>query len=133
MSLIKWLPFLRSINQTYKISPPNSWHWFISFRLAKLWMHPVYIYREEKLSSFAEVVDQKRITNRAKETQNVREKWKKEKVREEWEKRRGTGTGVKPEREREKPDSAPPYATTCIDRGLCHWIPPVVGRFLSLC
>lgn len=46
-------------------------------------MHPVYIYREEKLSSFAEVVDQKRITNRAKETQNVGEKWKKEKVREE--------------------------------------------------
>lgn len=48
-------------------------------------------------------------------------------------KKGGTGTGVKPEREREKPDSAPPYATTCIDRGLCHWIPPVVGRFLSLC
>ena len=126
-SLIKWLPFLRSINQAYKISPPNSWHWFISFRLAKLWMHPVYV-EVELIRS--EVVDQKRITNRAKETENVGEV--REGVRKKGEGQERSQREREREREREKPDSAPPYATTCIDRGLCHWIPPVVGRFLSL-
>lgn len=94
-------------------------------------MHPVYIAKGSSRSRIELTRrgcrSEENYEQRERDTEGVGEK-EQERRKEEGNIEEGAGERGKP-KEKEKPDSA----TTCIDRGLCLWIPPVVGRFLSLC